>query len=144
MDETIRKYLINEFGYIHPVFEVLDKYDEKLVNALASLRSSLLPGKTDSEGLLSTKVKELIITAVEVALGRGEKGKSHARKAIRAGATPREVFEAVTLCIYLVGMTTWVDGGMDAVRAAEDEYEKMARGEDFRWTAEVPATSNKD
>ncbi|MEM4219615.1 MAG: carboxymuconolactone decarboxylase family protein [Candidatus Caldarchaeum sp.] len=137
MDEINKKYLLEEFGYMHPVFEKLDYYDEKLVTALVSLRRSIMPGKTEQAGVLSTKVKELIVTAIEVALGRGEKGKSHARKAVRAGAEPREVFEAVSLCIYLAGMTSWVDGGMDAVRAAEDEYEKMRRGEEFRWTAEV-------
>ncbi len=143
MDKSAEKYLIEEFGYIHPVFATLDKYDSRLVDYLVGLRRSIMPGKTAPQGVLSTKVKELIITAVEVALGRGEKGRSHARKAIRAGATPAEVFEAVALCIYLAGMTTWVDGGMDAVKSAEDEAEKMKRGEEFKWTAEVPEKDRK-
>jgi alkylhydroperoxidase/carboxymuconolactone decarboxylase family protein YurZ len=137
MNESTRKYLVEEFGYLHPVFETLDKYNPKIAEAVAASRKELIPGKKGPKGVLSTKVKELIITAVEVSLGRGEKGKSHARKAVRAGATTAEVFEAVALCIYLAGMTTWVDSGMEAVKAAEEEYAKAKRGEKFRWTAEV-------
>ena len=77
------------------------------------------------------------MVAVEVAMGRGEKGKSHARKAVRAGATPAEVHEAVALCQWLVGMASYVDGGMDAVKAAEDEEAKAKAGKDFYWTSEV-------
>ncbi|MEM4415606.1 MAG: carboxymuconolactone decarboxylase family protein [Candidatus Caldarchaeum sp.] len=137
MDESTASYLMEEFGYVHPVFETMVRYDPALVDSLVRFRRSVMPSKTEAGGVLPKKVKELIVTAVEVALGRGEKGRSHARKAIRAGATPQEVFEAVALCIYLAGMTCWVDGGMDAVRASEDEYEKMKRGEEFKWTAEV-------
>jgi alkylhydroperoxidase/carboxymuconolactone decarboxylase family protein YurZ len=95
-----------------------------------------LPPKGKPE-ILSRKVKELIMVAVEVALGRGEKGKSHARKAVRAGATPAEIHEVVSLCQWLAGQATYVDGGMDSVKAAEDEEAKMKAGKDFYWTSEV-------
>ncbi len=83
------------------------------------------------------------MVAVEAATGRGEKGKSHARKAIRAGATPKEVQEALALCIYLVGMSSWVDGGMECVLAAEEEDTKVKHGEKFNWTADVSGHSTK-
>jgi hypothetical protein len=35
-------------------------------------------------------------------------------------------------------MATWVDSGADAVRSAEDEFEKMRKGEEFKWSSEVP------
>ena len=34
-------------------------------------------------------------------------------------------------------MSSWVDGGKDCVLAAEEEAEKVKRGEKFNWTAEV-------
>ncbi|MDG6994511.1 MAG: carboxymuconolactone decarboxylase family protein [Nitrososphaerota archaeon] len=135
-DET-RNYLTEEMGRVHEVFQTLDKYDPKLTDALASLRRAAIPSKNDTGSTLEAKYKELIMVAVEAATGRGEKGKSHARKAIRAGATPKQVQEALALCIYLVGMSSWVDGGMECVLAAEQEHEKVLKGEKFNWTAEV-------
>ncbi|MGI0081643.1 MAG: carboxymuconolactone decarboxylase family protein, partial [Nitrososphaerales archaeon] len=135
-DET-RKYLIEEMSRVHEVFQVLDRYDPKLTDALASLRRVAIPGRDDTGSTLEAKYKELIMVAVETATGRGEKGKSHARKAIRAGATPKQVQEALALCIYLVGMSSWVDGGMECVLAAEEEQEKVNKGEKFSWSAEV-------
>lgn len=135
-DET-KDYLVEEMGRVHEVFQTLDKYDPKLTDALASLRSAAIPGKKDKGSTLEAKYKELIMIAVEVATGRGEKGKTHARKAIRAGATPKQIQEALVLCIYLVGMSSWVDGGMECVLVAEDEEAKLKRGEKFDWTPEI-------
>jgi AhpD family alkylhydroperoxidase len=132
-----KEYLVEEMGRVHEVFQTLDKYDPRLSDSVASLRRVAIPSKNDTGSSLEAKYKELIMVAVEAATGRGEKGKSHARKAIRAGATPKQVQEALALCIYLVGMSSWVDGGMECVLAAEEEQEKVTKGETFNWTAEV-------
>jgi AhpD family alkylhydroperoxidase len=142
-DQT-REYLTEEMGRVHEVFQTLDKYDPSLTDALASLRKAAIPGREDPGSTLEAKYKELIMIAVEAATGRGEKGKSHARKAIRAGATPKQVQEALALCIYLVGMSSWVDGGMQCVLSAEEEYEKVKRGEKFVWTSEVSTPTKKE
>jgi len=136
-DET-RNYLVKEMSRVHEVFQTIDKYNPELVDALAGLRKVVIPAEDSTSSSLPQKYRELIMVAVEAATGRGEKGKTHARKAIRAGATPKEILEALSLCIYLVGMSSWVDSGMQCVLAAEDEEEKLKRGEGFRWTAEVP------
>ena len=136
MNEASRKYCMDTYGHIPESFAVIDRHSPETLDAVLNFRTTLIP--TDpAKSKLPAKTKELIVTALEVAAGRGENGKSHARKAIRAGASPTEVFEAVSLCIYLSGMMTWVDSGADAVRAAEDEYQKMKGGRDFVWTAEV-------
>jgi AhpD family alkylhydroperoxidase len=137
LKKSTKDYLVSEMGRVHEVFQTLDRYDSNLVDSLASLRKAALPGKDDKDHALSARDRELIMVAVEAATGRGEKGKSHARKAIRAGATPKEVQEALALCIYLVGMSSWVDGGKDCVIAAEEEHEKVKKGEKFNWTADV-------
>jgi alkylhydroperoxidase/carboxymuconolactone decarboxylase family protein YurZ len=144
MKEETRDYLVQEMGRVHEVFQTLDRYDPELVDSLASLRRSAIPGLKDTKSVLPAKYRELIMVAVEAAAGRGEKGKSHARKAIRAGATPKEVQEALALCIYLVGMSSWVDGGMECVLAAEEEDAKAKRGEKFNWTAEVSSSAKKE
>ena len=137
MKQETRDYLTAEMGRVHEVFQTLDRYDPNLVDSLAALRRSAIPGANDKTAIIPAKYRELIMVAVEAATGRGEKGKSHARKAVRAGATPKEVEEALALCIYLVGMSSWVDGGMECVLAAEEEEAKVKRGEKFNWTAEV-------
>jgi len=138
MNDITRKYFLETYGGIPESFEVIDRFNPEALDAIARFRTTLIPSKLGSKELLSAKVKELIVTALEVAAGRGEKGKSHARKAIRVGATPEEVFEAVSLCIYLSGMMSWVDSGADAVKSAEDEYQKLKDGQEFKWTSETP------
>lgn len=129
---------MDTYGRIPDSFAVIDRYSPETLDAVLSFRTTLIPTEhAQAKSTLPAKTKELIVIALEVAAGRGEKGKSHARKAIRNGATPAEVYEAVSLCIYLSGMMTWVDSGADAVRAAEDEYQKMKSGRDFVWTAEA-------
>lgn len=130
------------YGHIPESFAVIDRYNPAALDGIASFRTAIIPSKSKADEILSPKVKELIVTTLEVAAGRGEKGKTHARKAVRAGATPSEVFEAVSLCIYLSGMMTWVDSGADAVRSAEDEYGKVQSGKEFEWTAELPAKND--
>lgn len=141
MNEETRKYILEKFGRMHPVFEHMDKYSPEIVEGFIKIRKATLPPK-GVEGAIPEKYKELIITAVEVATGRGEKGRSHARKAVRLGATPREVQEAVSLCIWLAGWATWVDGGSEAVKAAEEEEENVKKGEDFHWTADIKGEKN--
>jgi|BEDMetMinimDraft_2_1075160.scaffolds.fasta_scaffold00056_23 alkylhydroperoxidase/carboxymuconolactone decarboxylase family protein YurZ len=138
MKEDTKEYLIKEMGRVHEVFQVIDKYNPDLADAIAALRRVAIPSEGSGGFKIPTKYRELIMTAVEVATGRGERGRSHARKAIRAGATPAEVLEALALCVYLVGMSSWVDSGMECVLAAEEEDAKAKRGEAFYWTSEIP------
>ena len=143
MKKSTKDYLVSEMGRVHEVFQTLDRYDGDLVDSLASLRRTAIPGKDDKGHALTARERELIMVAVEAATGRGEKGKTHARKAVRAGATPKEVQEALALCIYLVGMSSWVDGGKDCVIIAEEEHEKVKRGEKFNWTPDVPGEAKR-
>ena len=122
-------------------FQKLDAYDPEFLDSLVGVRRSILPLKR--KPAVPTKYKELIMVAVEAATGRGERGVSHARKAIRAGASPKEVYEALAICIYLTGMASWVDSGKYCLQAAEEEYEKMNRGEKFVWSGEVGSRERK-
>ncbi len=152
LKRAARRYLIEQMGGVQKAFRILDKYEPELVNTLVELRKIVLPGQTKTtiesaknrkEMRIPEKYKELIITAVEVATGRGQRGITHARKAIRAGATPKEVQETLALCIYLVGISSWVDGGVECLLAAENERKKMGYGRKFSWTNEVAANVRK-
>ena len=143
MKEESREYLIGEMGKVLGTFQTLDRYSPEVADALVALRRALIPGMGKAGSGLDTKYKELIMVSIEVATGRGEKGISHARKAVRAGATPQEVHEALALCIYIVGMSSWVDAGVECVLAAEEEQERIKRGEKFTWSAGVTDPSIK-
>ncbi len=114
-------------GRIPSQYKLLDKYNPKLADCIASLRRSNFPAKLDPKSAIPLKYKELMVVALEVAVGRGERGVSHARKAVRAGATMQELLETLGLCIYLVGMTTFVDSGDACMRAAHDELVHLPR-----------------
>jgi alkylhydroperoxidase/carboxymuconolactone decarboxylase family protein YurZ len=129
-------------GRVLDDFQKLDEYDPRLLEGLVAVRRACIPGSKDPEPAIPMKYKELMMVAVETAVGRGEKGKSHARKAVRAGASIKEVQEALALCIYLTGMATWVDSGKYCLKAAEEETQRLARGEEFSWTAEVKDGDN--
>lgn len=116
-----RSYLIQQMGKFPSQYELLDKYNPELADCIVSLRRANFPRKKDSKSAIPLKYKELIVVAIEVATGRGEKGISHARKAVRAGASMQEIMETLGLCMYLTGMTTWVDSGGSCIRAASDE-----------------------
>jgi len=142
LKKETRDYLVEAMGRVLDDFKKLDEYDESFLDALVSVRRSILPaGKGHTA--IPLKYKELIMVAVEAAAGRGERGVSHARRAVRAGATPKEVREALAVCIYLVGMASWVDSGKYCLQAAEEEYEKVKRGEKFTWSGEVGSHGKK-
>ena len=52
----------------------------------------------------------------------------------------KEVQTALGLCIYLLGMSSWVVGGWESVLAAEEESEKMKSRKSFLWTSEVSSS----
>ena len=56
-----------------------------------------------AEGALSPKVKELIAMAVGIVDGCDGCIASHARSAVRAGATPQEAAEAIGVTIMMHG-----------------------------------------
>ena len=56
-----------------------------------------------SEGALSSKVKELMAMAVGIVHGCDGCIASHARAAVRAGATSQEAAEAIGVCIMMHG-----------------------------------------
>lgn len=80
----------------------MEKYYEDVLAEFMYMRRTFF--KVPSEGTLPTKYKELIIPAVQLGLGR--ESVFHARKAIDAGPTAKEVAEVLSLVILLAGMTT--------------------------------------
>jgi alkylhydroperoxidase/carboxymuconolactone decarboxylase family protein YurZ len=115
--EEIRAYFAEEMGGEPQSIPSLEKYSPTALEGFYRLRRA-----TTVESTLPRKVRELIIVAVEAALKKDPSG--HARLAVRAGATPQEVHDAVALTLWLAGMPAYHEG-MKAVRAAEAAAAEM-------------------
>ncbi|MDR7476005.1 MAG: tripartite tricarboxylate transporter substrate-binding protein, partial [Armatimonadota bacterium] len=102
-------------GQVPDSVRMLERYSPGALEGFFRLRRA-----TTTESSLPWKVRELIIIAVEAALKKDPVG--HARIAIEAGATPKEIHDAVALTLWLAGMPAY-HCGMKAVRAAEDLVE---------------------
>ena len=124
ISDSARAYLLKEFGGIGEFAKQMGKHDPSVLDAWIHFRSAVF---NDSSDGLPKKYRELISMAIEVSSGRpsGKAGERHARLAVRAGATLHEVFETSMLCEFFAGSTNYVDYGIAAVRAAEDEEQKQ-------------------
>lgn len=77
-----------------------------------------------TEGALSTKVKELIALAISVSKGCDGCIASHARGAVRAGATTSEAAEALGVAVLMDGGTATVHGPR-AFAAFREYYDEL-------------------
>ena len=123
-DKDVKKvydHFEEKLGRVTPNIQMLRKYNPEAMMGFSHIRNSTM--YDPPQGALSKAMKEIIITAVEVALKCGADG--HARAAIRAGATVEELHEAISMVLWLAGMTTYAAVGRKAIEAAEDEYKKL-------------------
>ncbi len=78
---------------------------------------------------LSPRMKELIVTAIEVALCKTNPPPTfHAKKAVEAGATVQEVAQAIAAAIMLAGMVTYRESGRFALKAAIERATELESG----------------
>jgi len=124
----IREYLIEEFGALRPSHLTMAKYNPSMLEGFAKFRRAVQPGEKDPEGALPKYMKEIVSVIIEVTLGRGGgaegPGVLHTRSAMKHGATPEMIHEAMALVFFLGGMTSYVQYGLNCVKAAEEEYKK--------------------
>jgi alkylhydroperoxidase/carboxymuconolactone decarboxylase family protein YurZ len=109
------------------------KYNPAMLEGFAKFRRAVQPGGKDPEGSLPKYMKEIISVVIEVTQGRGGgaegPGVVHTRSAVKHGATPEMIHEAMALVFFLAGMTSYVQYGLNCVSAAEEQYKKEAKAE---------------
>jgi alkylhydroperoxidase/carboxymuconolactone decarboxylase family protein YurZ len=109
-------------------FELLSRFQPEVFTSYMAMRGGLF--QTPPEGALDRKTKELVILGMEcMARKTNPPPVGHTRKAIEAGATPKEVSEVVGLCIMLGGMVTFRESGRFVLREAVDHAKRIADGE---------------
>lgn len=120
--EMVREYSMKYYGRILDTYEILGRYLPDAMAKWIELRKSVF--QEPPIGALTLKEKQLVLVAIEVSnLKPNPEG--HARRFIRYGGTPKEIAEVAALCILIAGMETYQIGGNKALKAAEEEYEKL-------------------
>jgi alkylhydroperoxidase/carboxymuconolactone decarboxylase family protein YurZ len=122
--EMVRSYSMKYYGRIPEAYELLGRYLPDPMIKWIEFRKSVF--QDPPIGALSLKEKELICMTIEIA-NLKPNCETHAKLAIRAGASVKEIAEVAAICILLGGMATHVAAGQNAIKAAEQEYEKMMK-----------------
>jgi AhpD family alkylhydroperoxidase len=105
VNEILEEYR-KEMGFVGKHMEAMATQSPELLEAYTNLRSVILT----KEGALARKIKELILLGI-FAASKFEYGvEAHAKGALRAGATKREVFETVSLALLAAGVPAFIAG----------------------------------
>jgi len=122
--EMVREYSLKYYGRIVEAYELMGRYLPEAMMKWIDFRKSVF--EDPPVGALTLREKELIALTIEIA-NLKTNSETHAKLAIQAGATVKEIAEVAAICILLGGMATFMASGQNALRAAEGEYEKMTK-----------------
>lgn len=122
--EIVREYSMKYYGRIVEAYELMGRYLPDPMVKWIEFRKSVF--EDPPIGALTLREKELIALTIEIA-NLKPNSETHAKLAIRAGGTVKEIAEVAAICILLGGMATYMASGQNALRAAEEEYEKMEK-----------------
>jgi alkylhydroperoxidase/carboxymuconolactone decarboxylase family protein YurZ len=117
LPKDIVEYCIRQYGSVPEEYELLGKYNLDALRGFITERESTT--REPPKAALDMKTKELIITAIEIAIGKP--AILHARRAIELGATVEEVAEVVSINLWHRGMSSYVLSGRFALKAAEEQ-----------------------
>ena len=114
-------------GVVHPGHEAVAMLDPEYFAALKNYYSTWTISRKDA--VISRSVMEFIITGVLLTQGKLHGARVHIRRALLAGATPREVFQGIAAAAIPGGVpVVWHGAAM--VRA---EMEQLGLGLDERY-----------
>ena len=107
-------------GVLHPGHKATMELDPEYFAALKNYYSTWTISRKDSA--LSRGVMEFIITGVLLTQGKMHGARVHIRRALMSGATPREVFQALTVAAIPGGVpVVWHGAAM--LKAEMEELE---------------------
>ncbi len=107
-------------------FQMLARYCPDMLARWMDFRRTVYP--EEWTGALSFKDKELIATAIEVALRKtNPPPEGHVKRAVEAGATVQELAETLSICILLAGMVTYREAGRFVLQTAIEHAQHLGR-----------------
>lgn len=102
------------------MWETLAAAAPGVLEGYMKLRENILrPSAT--EGALPKWMIEVIVVGCDVVQGNTWGAQMHVRQAVRDGASPEQVLQAIALVMVEAGVPTYKCGGLDVILAAEDE-----------------------
>ncbi len=110
-------------GADNTAYEIIAKFDPEYFQHLKGI---YVDGTFGREGALPRKTKELIMVGICCALQRPRGVRLHTERALNAGASPREVLEAMEISA--------IPGGMPGLWLGADTLQEVlnARGQEFK------------
>jgi len=118
-DELIEK-MKRDRGYIYPEWEFAVRNDPDFMEAY----NNLYKGALNDGQALPAKMRELIAIGLLSYRGAKKGVKAHILRAMRLGATKREIFEAVETTFIPGGASTFFCG-LSAMKEVFEEQEKQ-------------------
>lgn len=122
----IIRYFKKNLGWVPDFAAILSKYNPDALESYFAMRSSVMKG-TREGGALPLKFKEILYVVLDSITYNAEGAIAHAKAAINAGATTRELAEALVLMAMLTGMPRLEVVGAKAFKAAEEQERKKAK-----------------
>jgi alkylhydroperoxidase/carboxymuconolactone decarboxylase family protein YurZ len=122
--EAVRAYSMDYYGEVLESYERLARYRPEVLVDWIRLRRTIFEAP-DAKGL-DVRELELISTAIEIIAHKPNPDR-HAKLAVEAGATVKQVADVVSLCILLGGMMTYIVSGQHALKAAENRAKELGQ-----------------
>ncbi|MBI4526942.1 MAG: carboxymuconolactone decarboxylase family protein [Deltaproteobacteria bacterium] len=121
--DTLEAFKQTSLGAENSAYEVIAKLDPEYFEKLKGLYADATFGR---EGALPRKTKELIMVGITCALCRPRGVRVHSERALKAGATPKEVLEAMEIAA--------IPGGMPGLWLGVETLQEIlkAKGQDFK------------
>ncbi len=105
--KNILERLKKERGFFHETHELLATNDPKYLKVYDNLFRFVMA----RDRLLSTKMRELLVISVLCSRGSYEGARLHMKRAIKKGAAPLEVLQALEIAAFYSGAPTLIYGG---------------------------------
>lgn len=123
----IVRYFKKNLGWVPDFAAIMSEYKPEALEAYFTMRSSVMKDSR-AGGALPLKFKEILYVVLDSITYNTEGAVAHARAAINAGATTKELAEALILMAMLTGMPKFEVVGTKAFKAAEEQERRKARG----------------
>jgi alkylhydroperoxidase/carboxymuconolactone decarboxylase family protein YurZ len=115
-DDAVLHYE-KELGWVPPFVRLLAEHAPEALDGYMAMRKAVL--QEPPEGALPRKTKELLFTILDSVMGEQSGAKAHARAAVDAGLTMRELAEGFAIALMVTGITTLTKAGAEAMTAAQ-------------------------
>lgn len=117
MRNYVRKVLNRDFP---DMWETLASAAPGVLEGYMKLREHVIRPNA-VEGALPKWMIEVIVAGCDVVQCNAWGAQMHVRQAVRDGATPEQVLQAIALVMVEAGVPAYKAGGLDVILAAEDE-----------------------